>query len=256
MNKNAEEKYGVQEEAVEESSQEQPPQEAVEEQNDNVEQLESAKGKEDNLRILRERSERAERERDELMRKLQDMQSQVSTSSQQKQMEKLEEEVDYISRLGDDDLSEGKHIKQLYKQIRNLEGQLKKTSQQSSQYTTEMRIKQDFPDFHTVASYDNLKKLREMDEDLADAILATKDPYKQHALAYKMVKKMGIHVDDVYQDDKKRARENTSKPRPLTSISPQQGESPLSHANAFANGLTDELKEKLRKEMYDARKRM
>jgi len=47
---------------------------------------------------------------------------------------------------------------------------------------------------------------------------------------------------------------NTAKPRPLTSVSPQSGESPLSRANAFAEGLTPELKKNLFKEMQEAKK--
>ena len=54
--------------------------------------------------------------------------------------------------------------------------------------------------------------------------------------------------------DKRKAQENSAKPRPMASVSPQQGESPLSHANAFANGLTPELQKQLWKEMQDAKK--
>lgn len=36
-------------------------------------------------------------------------------------------------------------------------------------------------------------------------------------------------------------------------LSPQQGDSPLSKANAFANGLTEDLKKQLQKEMFEAR---
>jgi hypothetical protein len=54
--------------------------------------------------------------------------------------------------------------------------------------------------------------------------------------------------------DKLRAQKNAAKPKPLASVNPQQGDSPLSKANAFANGLTDDLKKQLRKEMEDARR--
>ena len=53
-----------------------------------------------------------------------------------------------------------------------------------------------------------------------------------------------------------KARENHAKPRPISSIGAQEGDGPLSKANAFANGLTDELKQQLLKEMQEARKRM
>ena len=57
------------------------------------------------------------------------------------------------------------------------------------------------------------------------------------------------------QNDKAKAVINAQKPRPLTSISPQQGDSPLSKANAFANGLTPELQAQLLKEMKQSMKR-
>ena len=64
---------------------------------------------------------------------------------------------------------------------------------------------------------------------------------------------MGIYREDNYSKDRDKAQSNASKPKPLASVSPQQGDSPLSRANAFANGLTDELKSQLRKEMEQAR---
>ena len=66
-----------------------------------------------------------------------------------------------------------------------------------------------------------------------------------------------LHVfekPDNYKTDRELAQKNASKPKPLASVSPQQGDSPLSRANAFANGLTNELKAQLRKEMEEARK--
>ncbi len=51
-----------------------------------------------------------------------------------------------------------------------------------------------------------------------------------------------------------RIQKNASKPKPLASVNPQQGDSPLSRANAFANGLTEELKDQLRKEMSESRR--
>ena len=71
-----------------------------------------------------------------------------------------------------------------------------------------------------------------------------------------MIKQMGVYKEDKFSQDRARAEVNAGKPRPLTSMSPQQGDGPLSKANAFDNGLTDELKESLLKEMNDARSRM
>lgn len=215
----------------------------------------SSVNKEDNLRILRERSERAERERDELMRQLYELQGQKQTQAVKKEVQEVEEQLAEL-QVQDDELIEGKDYARLVKHMQRLEAKIDKSAQQSVQTTTELRIKRDYPDFETVASYDNLRKLRELDSDLADAILNTKDQYKQAALAYKMVKQMGIYQVDNYGPDREKAVANSNKPKPLAAIAPQQGESPLSHANAFANGLTEELKTKLRREMYEAMKNL
>lgn len=261
MNKIAKEKYGVDDSVEEtpeqvvvpEETEEATNTETTEEVAEEVVQKPSAQSKDDNMRILRERSERAERERDELMRYLQEMQKNAHTPQTTKQIEKLQDNLDEL-QFNPDDLAEGKHLNKLSQQIKRLEEKLEQSEKKSYQTTTEMRIKRDYPDFEKVASYENLKQLKELDPDLAEAILSTPDPYKQHALAYKMVKNLGIYKEDTFKGDRDRAIKNTTKPRPLTSISPQQGDSPLSNANAFANGLTEDLKKQLYKEMLQSMK--
>jgi hypothetical protein len=200
------------------------------------------KDKEENFKNLRERTLKAERERDELLQAI------------QKLNQNSEEEEDF--NINPDELAEGKHLLKITKKLKKLEQKLAEAETKNISSTTEIKIARDFPDFEKVASTENLKKLREQQPDLAEAILATKDPYKQHALAYKMCKDLGIYQENNYQQEKNRAQENHAKPRPISSISPQQGEGPLSKANAFANGLTDELKAQLLKEMNEARKNM
>jgi len=273
MQKTAEEKYGATQEPVEnvqpdvevepevtpEPEQEPAPEvEVTEEETKEVQQKntqESSLTKEENMRILRERYEKAERERDELARTVQDMRSRVTTPNEAKQIEQVKDDIDDL-QFNPDDLAEGKHLLKLVSKIKRLEEKLEQNEKKSQMTTTELRIKRDFPDFDKVATYDNLKKLRDENPDLADAILATPDVYKQHALAYKMVRQMGIYVEDNYSKDREIALKNSAKPRPLTSISPQQGESPLSKANAFASGLTDELKAQLHKEMIESMKKI
>jgi hypothetical protein len=75
-------------------------------------------------------------------------------------------------------------------------------------------------------------------------------------MAYKMIKLLNIHRDTSYDADKLKAQQNLAKPKSLSSIAPQKSESPLSHANAFANGLTPELKDQLVKEMFAARQNL
>ena len=104
---------------------------------------------------------------------------------------------------------------------------------------------------------ENVEILRERFPEIAQTLSDTPDIYNKAAAAYSVIKNFGIHKDTApYENDRAKAVANLQKPRPLTSVSPQQGDSPLSRANAFANGMTDELKEQLRKEMYTARKSM
>lgn len=120
---------------------------------------------------------------------------------------------------------------------------------------TEIKVKTDFPDFDRVVNQENLSKLKEQDPDLAMMIYNNKDLYSQSAVAYRAIKKMGI-FDEQSERDKETIKNNRGKPRTVTSMSPQEGPSgPLSHANAFAQGLTPDLQKQLLKEMNDARKK-
>ena len=98
--------------------------------------------------------------------------------------------------------------------------------------------------------------LKAADPDLAEMIMKTPDVYKQASLAYRMVKQYGIHkvVDPQTLIEKATVIKNANKPRPMAAVSPQQGNSPLSQANAFANGMTKELQASLLKEMRQSQK--
>jgi len=205
--------------------------------------------KEDNLKILRERSERLERERDEAVRVAQDLQSKMQPKT-------IEPEEDLNVNLNPDDFVEGKHLSKVDKKIRKLEEQVKQYQQKATEISLEAQLRTQYPDFDKVVTKENIDALRLSDPDIADAIYYTPDIYKKASLAYKMIKKLNIGQEDVYSKDREIAQRNAAKPKPVNIVSPQQGESPLSKANAFADGLTDELKLQLRKEMENARKNM
>lgn len=184
--------------------------------------------KEENLAMLRERARKAEAERELLARQLQSFQQNPIQDQSKK------------SNLGADDLVEGKHLAELQQKINMIEA--------------EARLRYRFPDFDKVMSQSNVASLAEMYPDIAKTISqSNSDPYSQAVTAYTMIKNLGIHADD-FQQEKKVAATNAAKPRPLTSISPQQGDTPLSRANAFANGLTDDLRKSLQKEMFESMK--
>jgi hypothetical protein len=274
MNKIAEEKFGVtpeeyvapavmnpmlqhHEEPVMQVEQEQEELPVVEEESIEEEIVEEIKEtpNQRNIRSLREkaeRTERAERERDEMMKRLYAYEQGVKP-----QVEKpVETEEDYLATLGidADALAEGKHLKPLMKELRSLKNELNQYKKQTQQETIEVRLKTRFPDFDKVVSQSNLEMLRHANPELAEAILATPDQFKQATLAYQMVKQYGIYQEDNFTQEKVLAQKNAAKPKPLASVSPQQGESPMSKANAFANGLTSDLKAQLLREMNQYKK--
>lgn len=196
-----------------------------------------------NFRALREKAEKAERERDEAIRLLQEREA----AKQQ-----LEEDDDI--RIGPDDLAEGKHLTKVQRKIQKLESQLKQYQQVTTAQTTEARIKSQFPDFEQVVTKDNIELFKASYPEIAATLNTSTDLYNTAVSAYTLLKKFGFAQEQPYNAEKQRVEENISKPRPVTSISPQKGDSPMSRANAFAEGLTEDLKTQLLKEMHAARK--
>lgn len=199
-----------------------------------------------NFKMMREKAERAERERDDAIRKLREIEAAKSQAQVQQEDE---------FQIGPDELAEGKHLSKVVQKMKRIEGELNEYKRKSSVETTEARIKAEYPDFDKVVSRDNIEVLKNNYPELAHTLNASQDMYVTAKAAYTLIRKLGISPDTTsYDADKELAQRNSAKPRPLASVSPQQGDSALSRANAFANGLTDELKEQLRKEMSAARR--
>lgn len=193
-----------------------------------------------NFKNLRREKEAIQRERDELARRLQEIE-------QKKQPNNKEDEIE----LAPDDLVEWKHVD---KQIKNLENKIKGYQQESLVNATETKLKQQFPDFDKVVSVENIELLRDSYPEIAQTLNDSADLYNKAVSAYTLIKNFGIYKEDVFSNQRNLAQENSNKPKPLASVSPQKAESPLSKANMFAEGLTDELKKQLYKEMMDARR--
>lgn len=194
-----------------------------------------------NFRAVIEKSKRLERERDAALKQLHEKQQQP-------------EEPDEELNLASDEIAEGKHMSILSKKIKKLEEKLKYSEQKSTTMSQEAMIKAQYPDVEIVVSKENMELLREQDPEFAE-LLDTSTNFRSKVIsAYKQIKKLGIHVEDNYKADRELAQRNANKPKPLASVSPQQGDSPLSRANPFVNGLTEDLKSHYRKEMEEARK--
>lgn len=204
-----------------------------------------------NVRALREKAKRAdelERERDELMR------AYIAMQSKTQNVTPPEEEF----TIAPGDLVEGKHLTNLerkyQKKLEELEKKYAGYEQKNQEMAIENRIKYSYPDFDKVVSPENIEYLRENEPELAQTLNSSSDLYSKAVSAYKLIKKLGIYRDDNFQQERSTAQRNAAKPKSSATISPQQGESPLSNANAFANGLTKDLKNKLWAEMNEIRK--
>jgi len=190
---------------------------------------------------LRKKAEAIERERDEAIRRLQELEAAKNPAPVE------EDDV----ALQSDALAEGKHINLMSKKIKKLEQQLKDQDAKTQESVTEARIKAQYPDFDAIVSKENIDQLRYQYPELANTLNTSSDLYSKAVSAYTLIKKLGITADNApYEEDIARAKANLAKPRPLVSGAARpQGEGALSQANAFANGLTDDLKKQLWKEM-------
>ena len=200
---------------------------------------------------LREKALAAERRSQELEAAL--IQAQSQRQPAQTSPEETEEEVS----IDADALVEGKHLSKVNKQIRSLQDQLKQYQQQNTLSSTELKLKSQYNDFDSVVTRDNLESLRLAYPEIAQSLNSNPDLYAKAVSAYTMIKKLGIGVEDSFIEEKAAIQRNAAKPKPLASINPQQGDSPLSKANAFATSgkLTDELKAQMLKEMNEFRNR-
>lgn len=199
---------------------------------------------EDNMRNLRLGREKAERERDELLSRLRAVEQ-----AQQKPVETKEENLNVAA----DDFVEGRHLAAYEKKIQALEKRIQQNQSNNHAANAESRLKNQYQDFDKVVNAGNIEALRIAYPEIAQTINSTSDLYTKAVSAYTLIKKLGIHKEDTFVADKAKAQLNAAKPRPLTSVKPQEGDSPLSKANAFAQGLTDDLKKQLYKEMMEAR---
>jgi hypothetical protein len=217
-----------------------------------------AKTAQESFRDVRAAKERAERERDILMSQMLEMQQRMQQAQPVQKPEPVEEMPDVDLDIDADSLVEGKHVKKLATAYKAMQKQMKEYQAQTQALSIETRIKAQYPDYDAVVSRENVEMLNEQFPEIARTLRDTPDLYNKAAAAYSVIKNFGIHkpAAPAYAPEKAKAIANAAKPRPLASVAPQQGDSPLSKANAFANGMTAELKEQLRKEMYAARKSM
>ncbi len=191
--------------------------------------------KEKNFARLRASKEQLERENRELRSAME-----VRTNS-----EKPSEEDDL--GIDDDDIVEGKVVRRLYNELKNL----KSTYEREKASSIPDRLRSKFSDFEEVVTQENVEKLKHSEPELYATVTSGNDLYAKGVSAYKTMKALGISKVDPYTSQKDQARSNHGKPLSAQAI---KGQGALSEANIFAQGLTPELKAQLQKEMTEAAK--
>lgn len=190
--------------------------------------------KEYNFRQLREGKKQLEEENNRLKDQIREISQKNSTD------ENIE--------IADDDLAEGKHLKKLYKEIRQLQTFIK----QKDVETIPERLKSRFNDFDQVVTKENIEKLKTSEPELYKSITSGDDLFSKGVSAYKALKAFGIASDMAeINREKEKVSNNAKKPMSVQAI---KGQGALHDANMFANGLTADLKKKLYEEMVEARK--
>ena len=191
------------------------------------ESAQSENSQDKNWRQMREQME-------ELKRNNQRMDAELQRSRQP--ISQPEEELS----VADDDLSTvGITKKLIQKEAKKIASEMiqKKDMDDAEKWA---RVK--YSDYDSVVTNDNLQRLVQTSPELARMLMANPDPVG----AYKLLKSLNIDASESAQ-----LKENQQKPRTVGSVGQA---SALSQANAFAKGLTPELKSQLWKEMQDAMK--
>lgn len=113
------------------------------------------------------------------------------------------------------------------------------------------RIKARFGDFDSVVTEENVRKLQALEPEVAAALGMIQDQESKAVAAYKYIKAL---VPQVAENSaaKQRIIDNSNQPKSLSAVG---GGSPLAQADAYASGLTPELKKQLYAEMQSYSKR-
>lgn len=202
--------------------------ETVVEHSEAQEQAQQATPQSENFRNLRQAKERAEQRAIAAEQRARDLEARFK-----------QPEPEYAQ----DDLVPRDYVD------RKLESQKREIQQLSTEY----KLKTNYPDFDKVVNADTIELLKEKNPTMALALSQVPDEYSKAAAAYEAIRNLGLYNDDIYAKDRELAQQRANSPRPLASISPQKNDSPLAQANAFAQGLTDDVKKELWKEMNQYR---
>lgn len=180
--------------------------------------------------------------KEQLEQKVQELEGHIeSISSKQRQPEPSEEDD---LGIGEEDLAEGKHLRKVYQELKNL----KKELQQEKLASIPDRLKSKFADFDQVVSKQNVEKLKKAEPELYATITSGSDLYAKGVSAYKALTALG-YADSQGEQHREQVKSNQNRPVSAQAI---KGQGALSESNIFAKGLTPELRKQLQEEMSQA----
>lgn len=205
------------------------------EQKETVE--ESQEDKQDkNWREVREKMSELKRQNEEMAKALYQQQMQTQYQ-QQNQLEETQEE-------DDEDLLTKKSAKKIAKKL--AEEAVQKYIKESEVRDIPAKLRSRYNDYDRVVCKETVDRLVIEDPEAAEALAAlVNEPYKQGVMAYKLLKShMGEEMP-------KKPKDKSKTPLSSSAVSKSTA---LSNAHNFANGLTQDLKDQLWKEMQESAK--
>lgn len=129
-------------------------------------------------------------------------------------------------------------------QTSRLEKEVAQAKQQAAISRAEQRLAKDYPDIYDVVSDENIKRLEYEYPHLYNSVIASSDVYTVGSAAYEMIMAKGIYkkpVNTLKQITESNINRNASKPRSVSTVSPQAGETPISKAGNFmGNSISSE----------------
>lgn len=149
--------------------------------------------------------------------------------------------------INDEDLAEGKHIKELKKELKTLRREL----QSKEMETVQERVNLRFPDYNSVVTQENIDILREKKPYLAKALSRFDNQYELAVEAYDLIKTYVVGQEPSMSLEAKKAQENSMKPRSVQAVSKT---SSLAEANQFAE-MDEKSKKAFLQSKFDEMKR-
>jgi len=211
-----------------------------------------------NFRALKAEAAKMARERDEMKALVEQYQRQQQSYPQQQVApgSGLSSGDDFD--IEPDAYAEGKHLKTLAKQLKELKQENERIRQQTQGFAIKAALKSEHPDFDSVVTPDNLKALEISYPHLAKAINMN-DPYNAGKACYDLIKQFGLDNDDAQESEITKAviASNMSKPKPAAAVKGvrSSNETAMGRASEFYNGeLTDQMKKQFYKELQESMK--